>query len=213
MPKVIRDAMGLSERERRFVECYCKTSNRIQAVAAAGYNSKNRAEIGWQLLQKPHVKHAVRVFTAQSLAELGVDLKRINMETARIAFFDPRAILNEYGVVRPPWEWDEESAAAVASFEVRTLWKGRGENRREVGHRYRIRFCDKIKALDRLQAQLDPQLGKDEKERPLVEFNFNLRRPTDLEIAEGANRTYPSPSVAPVIPLMPRRGDGVRREP
>jgi phage terminase small subunit len=212
MPKVIRDAMGLSERERRFVECYCRTWDRAQAVEAAGYNSKNRAEIGWQLLQKPHVKHAVHVFTAQSLAELGVDLQRINIETARIAFFDPRAILNEYGVVRPPWEWDEESAAAVARMEVKTIWIGRGKNRLDVGHHFKVQFHDKMKALVRLLAQLDPQLGKDEKERPLIEFNLNIPRPTEQQIAEGAKRTYPSPSAVPVTPLMPRSGEGSRRE-
>ena len=56
---------GLTEKQRLFVEHYMGDCdfNAAQAVLAAGYkvNNNNENKMGYELLQKPKIKEAVRV--------------------------------------------------------------------------------------------------------------------------------------------------------
>ena len=52
------------------------------------------------------------------LANLQLDTERTFKEVARIAYADPRRIMDEKGKILLPHELDAETAAAIASFEI-----------------------------------------------------------------------------------------------
>ena len=54
----------------------------------------------------------------ERIASLELDTERTLRETARIAYSDPRKIMHEDGRIKMPHELDEDTAAAIASFEV-----------------------------------------------------------------------------------------------
>lgn len=66
---------------------------------------------------------------------------------AEIAFLDPRKLFDSEGNVLPIRDWPIEAARAVAGVEVLRRTGGTGEPNTEM---LRIRFVDKVKALEML---------------------------------------------------------------
>lgn len=78
----------LTEKEKAFCLRFVKSFNAAAAARAAGYESKWAARIGWELLQKPHIKAEVqRLKEIRNLAMLAGpdDVVELHM---RIAFAD-----------------------------------------------------------------------------------------------------------------------------
>ena len=63
----------LTEKQKRFVEEYLKDLNASAAVSRSAYNTRNTAEIGYQLLQKENVQEYVQMLRneqAQKVADI-----------------------------------------------------------------------------------------------------------------------------------------------
>jgi phage terminase small subunit len=72
-------------------------------------------------------EHRIRVMQDKSLKDI-----------ARIAFFDPRKLSHEDGRIKMPQELDEDTAAAIESFEIRSDGS------------FKYKFRDKLSALDKI---------------------------------------------------------------
>lgn len=53
------EELQLRYRQAKFVIEYCKDQNATQAAIRAGYSDKTAAEMGYENLNKPHIKDAV----------------------------------------------------------------------------------------------------------------------------------------------------------
>ncbi len=69
-------------------------------------------------------------------------------ELRRIASSDMRKIFAKDGSLLPVDQWPEDMARAVQSVEVDELFEGVGREREQVGVTKKIKFWDKIKALE-----------------------------------------------------------------
>lgn len=78
----------------------------------------------------------------------GLSLERTLKEISRIAYSDPRKLFDEAGNIKPITELDDDTAAALASFEVEELTVGKGEDQKVFGHVKKIKSWDKKGALD-----------------------------------------------------------------
>jgi phage terminase small subunit len=127
----------LTMQQSNFVTEFVKTGNASQAAAAAGY-SRPRMPIA----------RAVRQTIAETMEECGVTVKRTVSEVAKLAFYDIRKLFNEDGKLIELHKLDDETAAAVLSFEVA---ESSDKNFSEVS---KIKMTPKLAALEHVSKLL-----------------------------------------------------------
>lgn len=76
-------------------------------------------------------------------------MERTLKEVARVAYSDSRKLYREDGSLKAPHEWDDDTAASVASVESDELFVGSGEERQMIGHTRKAKLFDKNAALEK----------------------------------------------------------------
>lgn len=109
---------GLTDKQAAFVHEYVRDKNATQAAIRAGYSSKTAASIGEENLRKPEIRKAVNAALAEVEQKSMMESERLRREIARIAFSDPRKIIGTDGRIKRLDELDDDTAAAVAAYEV-----------------------------------------------------------------------------------------------
>jgi Terminase small subunit len=87
---------------------------------------------------------------------------RALLEIARLGFSDLRRLFHEDGRIKRPDEWDDDTAAAIASIEVVTRSVGDGV----VEYVRKIELWDKGKALEQLCRHLGLFRDQEASEQP-----------------------------------------------
>lgn len=82
----------LNERQRLFVKFYIGTLNATESAKRAGYSPKTAAEIGYELLKKPHIAEAVQKGVDKKMSKADISAERILDELASIAFLTPEQL-------------------------------------------------------------------------------------------------------------------------
>ncbi|NYE07293.1 phage terminase small subunit [Bacillus niacini] len=82
----------LNERQRLFVKYYIGTLNATESAKRAGYSPKTAAEIGYELLKKPHIAEAVSKGVEKKMTKADISAERILDELASIAFLTPEQL-------------------------------------------------------------------------------------------------------------------------
>ena len=110
--------MSLTYKQAAFVREYLVDKNATQAAIRAGYSPKSAASIGEENLRKPEIQAAIDAGMADLASRVGITAERVLRERARIAFFDPRKLLDAEGNPLPMQDLDDDTAAAIAGVEV-----------------------------------------------------------------------------------------------
>lgn len=108
----------LRDKQAAFVREYLVDKNATQAAIRAGYSPKTARSIGEENLSKPDIRAAIDAGLADLASRVGITAERVLRERARIAFFDPRKLLDAEGNPKPMHELDDDTAAAIAGVEV-----------------------------------------------------------------------------------------------
>lgn len=170
----------LTPKQSRFVDEYLVDLNGKQAAIRAGYSVK-RAEItASELLAQRKVSEAVTNLMATREKRTGITQDRVLLELSRLAFFDMRRLYNEQGQLKPPHEWDDETAAALSGVEIVESRSGSGE---DAGIEFvkKAKVWDKSSALTLAMRHLGmlkdkfEHTGKDGKDLPSSSPIFNLK--------------------------------------
>lgn len=140
----------LTPKQERFVAEYLVDLNATQAAIRAGYSVSSASEQGYENLRKPQIQAAVTEARQKQSERIGISSDRALTEIARLAFFDPRKLLNADGSPKSVSELDDDTAAAVAGMEVTEEFRGSGEDRVFVGSVKKYKFADKNAALEKL---------------------------------------------------------------
>jgi phage terminase small subunit len=135
----------LTKRQRLFVDEYLASRTAASAYLAAGYKGENATACAWQLLKKRGIADAVVERRQQLLDDIGVRQERVIAELYAIGTVDIRKLETELGETIPLHRLDAKTAAAVSGVEIEEVSTGG-----RVGKRYKYRFYDKTKALDKL---------------------------------------------------------------
>ncbi len=157
----------LNDRQTAFVAAYVAYRNATKAAIEAGYSHKTAASQGERLLRNVEVRAAIDAGLAKLADRAEVTAERIIRERARLAFFDPRKLLDADGNPIPLQELDEDMAAAIAGLDVATMMSDDGV--RTTVRKYR--FAAKEPNL----SALEKRLGLDQKP-----IRFTLPDITDL---------------------------------
>ncbi len=108
----------LNVKQMAFVREYLVDKNATQAAIRAGYSAKTARSQGERLLTNAAIRRAVEVGISDLATRVGLTAERILRERMRIAFFDPRKLLDNEGNPKPLQELDEDTAAAIAGLDV-----------------------------------------------------------------------------------------------
>ena len=136
----------LTPKQKIFIAEYVREFNATRAAIAAGYspNRSDRAgEIGYQLLQKTPIREAVERATELRLKELGVHADSILRDRVKVAKSDVRKLFNENGTLKDPKEWDDDTAGAVAGFEVIETFENTKDGRIWTGYLKKVKLNDR----------------------------------------------------------------------
>ena len=128
---------GLNMQQAIFVTEYAKSGSATQAAAAAGY-SRPRIPEG----------KAVRQAIADTLEECGVTAKRTITEIAKLAFHDVRKLFDANGKLIELHKLDDETAAAIASFEVSQ------SDDKTFSETSKVKMTSKLSALEHVSKML-----------------------------------------------------------
>lgn len=140
----------LSMPDRRFVDYYVRGKSggvayRLSRDMDAGNKTKRKSSTyrvrAHQLLAKPEIRAAIDERSRDAARTAGVNTVQVLRETQAVGFSDARRLVNEKGDFLPLHQLDPTTAAAIDSLEITGNAKG---------WRYRVRFRDKLKALDLL---------------------------------------------------------------
>jgi phage terminase small subunit len=97
------------------------------------------------------VKVELALKSGELLNRYDVSAERVLEELGRIAFADPRKFFNADGSPKDLIDLDGDTAAAVSAFEVVDLFDGsRGDQKPVIGLVRKVKFADKLKALELL---------------------------------------------------------------
>lgn len=117
--KAGRKQLSAAARRKAFGEAYIANGgNATQAAITAGYSAKTARAAGSRLLTNVDVSKAIVARHAEVAAITGLSTERTLLEVARIAYSDPRKLYTPAGTLKAIKDWDDESAAVVASVET-----------------------------------------------------------------------------------------------
>lgn len=145
-------AKRLNRFQRRFAQKVALGMRASQAVVECGWKGTQPRTKAARLMALPHVREYVKKLEDDALATAGITRAQIAQELGRIAFADPRKILNGEGGMKPLNEIDNDTAAAIAGLDVEELFEGRGEDREQIGVVRKVKLWNKREALSELAA-------------------------------------------------------------
>lgn len=180
----------LTPQQQKFVEEYLVDGNAAAAYRRAGYVARNdnvAAAAASRLLRNVKIEQALvkaRQVQMERLAAEGrspqIRADRVLEEFARVAFSDPRKLYRPDGTLKPPSEWDDETAASIASVETDESVLQVEENSRLTTRTHKVKRWDKLRALKHLGDHLrlfDQPEKPPEKRRELVVNFINFYGP------------------------------------
>ncbi|MBE0584064.1 MAG: terminase small subunit [Desulfofustis sp.] len=143
-------------KKEKFAHKYVETGNASEAYRfaydAARMKPESVKRVASELLKDLYVASTVETLRKEMMAKIDVSSEKVLRECARIAFGDVRKLFNEDNSLREIAELSSQEAAAIASIDVFEI---RGKERMEGATSLkRIRFNDKLKALDVLAKHL-----------------------------------------------------------
>lgn len=149
----------LADNEQIFVLEYLTHFNATKAAMASGSKPSCARQTGYRLLTKDYIQEALRHEQRKRAEALRADQARILEEEAIIAFFDPAEAFNpRTGELRPPHELPEYIRRNLQNVdmdkETRTYPTPEGDEEAVTTTRFKYRFNDKGRALERLSKHL-----------------------------------------------------------
>lgn len=148
---------ALTAKQERFVEEYLIDLNATQAAIRAGYSEDSAGAQGHENLKKPEIQLALAIAKEERSKRTKVSQDRVIAELARIGFSDIRNVLTAKGSLLDPQDWDDDTAASIASIEVVTNSGDAGKDddgRKIVEYTHKIKTWDKNSALEKLARHL-----------------------------------------------------------
>ncbi|MCO5962347.1 MULTISPECIES: terminase small subunit [Sinorhizobium] len=135
-------------RHEKFAQARAKGNTADEAYVAAGFKA-NRGNAA-RLNANESIQERVAEIQGKGALKAEATVERVLKELSRIGFSDLRRVFDANGRLLRPEEWDDDTAAAVASVEVVTRNIGDGE----VEHVHKIKVWDKNSALEKLAKHL-----------------------------------------------------------
>lgn len=146
----------LTPKQARFCEEYMIHLNASHAAILAGYTRASAGEMGYSLLQKPHVQQCLREMEAHRQKRTMITADRILCELANLGLanmLDYLTVEDDGSVVTDLSRLTREKAAAIQEIQVVEYTTGTGSEAKLV-KRTKIKLYDKKSPLEMIARHL-----------------------------------------------------------
>ncbi|MEI2453845.1 terminase small subunit [Lysobacter firmicutimachus] len=149
-PDAVRAAyQRLTPKRAAFALAIPTAPSLVQAAVSAGYTDKAAKAKSSGLAQHPDVKVVVDWLTSTTLAAAQLTVEGVMRELAALVFADPAALFDpNTGALKPPRAWPEAAGKFVTAVDVADLYEGSGDDRTKVGEVHKLKFADKLGAVN-----------------------------------------------------------------
>jgi phage terminase small subunit len=137
-------------RIEKFCQLYVVDLNSTNAAIGAGYKKCAATSQASRLLRNQKVQARIAELVKQQTDKLGVSAEWVIAELRRVAGCSAVDLFNDDGSLKPMNAWSAESRAAIVGLEFDEIFSGSGEQRVHVGTTRKVKFADKIRALELL---------------------------------------------------------------
>lgn len=166
---------GLKPALRRFVDDYLAGEKASHVVGRLRPKLKRPQELACRWLARSDVKAALAERRQNILEAAGIHQEMIVRELGRIAFANPKQLLDEHGNPRPLHELDDDAIAQVAGIEFEEQVATTNDGTTTVRTRVRkVKRWDKRQALKDLAAIAGLQRDDDKGGNTVFNIQINL---------------------------------------
>ena len=138
----------MTDKQQMFIEEYMTDMNATQSAIRAGYSPKTAIQIGYELLNKPHIAEELSKRKAIRSRRLGISQERVVEELAKMAFSNLTDIIDpDTGMIRD--DASEDDLAGLQSIKVKAIPTKMGS-----GVEREFKMNDKIRAVELLGKHL-----------------------------------------------------------
>lgn len=144
----------LTDKQAKFVDEYLIDLNATQAAIRAGYSEDTATVIGCQNLIKLNIQTAIQKRQQELKESTQITQERILKEESCLAYSDLEGLFSNTGTLVSPKELPESLRRAISSVEVIERWIKGKDDEMEKEVKYKYRFWDKGRALERISRHL-----------------------------------------------------------
>lgn len=142
----------LNERQQRFIEEYLIDPNARKAAKLAGYSEKTAAEMGYENLNKPHIKKALDKARKERADRIRVTADSLLAHCSDMLEADIGDILDEVGAFKSIHDWPKIWRQMVSGIDIKELFEWQTEEAKKVktktGDVLKIRFITREKLIE-----------------------------------------------------------------
>jgi phage terminase small subunit len=145
----------ITPKQQTFIAEYIRDKNGTRAAAAAGYKQPANAAAALLDPQKyPMVARAIKESLAETRKACEIEAHRVVQELARIAFLNPKQLLDDEGNLLDLSEMSDDVAACIK--EIKVSYKlGRGDRGQKIRVKtVEVKFWDKLNACRQIAQHL-----------------------------------------------------------
>ena len=158
------ESSKLTAKQQRFVDEYLTDLNATAAAIRAGYSEKTANQQGPRLLVNVGVAAAIAKAMEERSERVQADADWVLQQAVEVVKLDIADIMDDVGAIKPVKEWPSAWRKMLAGADVQHLYEGSGRNRKRVGEIVKLRFLDRLKALEMVGRHVNVQAFKDKVE-------------------------------------------------
>ena len=147
-------ANNLTVKQEAFCHAYLQFANATeayrQAYNAGGMKLRSITKEADRMMAMPAIAARIAELRAPALKASRLSVERMLTQLRCVTEVDPRRFWAADGTMKPPHEWDDDMAAAVASVEANPVSLPGGK----IGFHYKLKFWDKNAGLDKAMRHL-----------------------------------------------------------
>jgi phage terminase small subunit len=151
----------LTAKQDLFVLEYLVDLNATQAAIRAGYAKKTATAIGYENLIKPHIASAIQIAKSKRSERTKIDADYVLKHNAAMLEADIADILDDDGSYLPVKQWPKIWRQMLAGMDIQKLFDRHGSKGKRIGEVIKIKFIDRLKALEMLGKHTDVQAYKE----------------------------------------------------
>lgn len=144
----------LTPKQRLFVAEYIIDLNATQAAKRAGYAPASAYQQAHALLKKIEIRDAIADAQKERSRRLRIDQDFVLQRLANLADIDLADACHPDGTLKNIHDMPKSVRQALVGVDVFEEFKGNGDERELVGSTKKVRFADRLKALELLGRHL-----------------------------------------------------------
>lgn len=162
-------------RRKLFVQAYIANGgNATEAAKAAGFSERSAYNSGFRMMKDDEVVQAIAARQQKLANKFELTAEGVLRNLAQAIYFDPRKLYREDGTLKDIHELDDDTAMALAGFEVTEEFQGRGEGREKVGYTKKVKWLDKNSAREQAMKHLGQYREDNTQRNPLGDVPRDL---------------------------------------